>query len=93
MTSYLYYLKMDKIITQAEFNELLKTRKVIILFNAVYDVTNFMEGHPGGGEILSAFAGQDATEKFVATGHIGKKVVIDMMSKMRLGKLESKEKI
>ena len=34
---------------------------VIILFDAVYDLTKFADGHPGGKEILMENAGMDAT--------------------------------
>ena len=38
-----------------------KGRIVIILFDAVYDLTNFADGHPGGRDILLQNVGLDAT--------------------------------
>jgi len=35
----------------------------------VYDVTDYIDEHPGGGELLRAAAGTDATEVFKAVGH------------------------
>jgi len=35
----------------------------------VYDVTNFLDEHPGGGEIVSEQAGKDATQSFDDIGH------------------------
>ena len=35
----------------------------------VYDVTNFLDEHPGGGEIVSEQAGKDATQPFDDIGH------------------------
>ncbi|KAJ5449337.1 Cytochrome b5 [Penicillium cf. griseofulvum] len=41
----------------------------IILHNKVYDVTKYLEDHPGGSAILIEVAGTDATEAFEETGH------------------------
>ncbi|KAJ6188984.1 Cytochrome b5 [Penicillium mononematosum] len=41
----------------------------IILHNKVYDVTKYLEDHPGGSAILIGVAGTDATEAFEETGH------------------------
>lgn len=35
----------------------------------VYDVTNYMEDHPGGIEILVGEVGKDATQVFEDVGH------------------------
>lgn len=41
----------------------------IILHHKVYDVTSFLEEHPGGEEVLREQAGGDATETFEDIGH------------------------
>ncbi|CAI4226056.1 unnamed protein product [Auanema sp. JU1783] len=41
----------------------------IIVGNKVYDVTKFLDEHPGGCEVLLELAGQDATEAFEDIGH------------------------
>ncbi|XP_056155252.1 cytochrome b5 [Lampris incognitus] len=41
----------------------------IIVHNRVYDVTKFLEEHPGGEEVLREHAGGDATESFEDVGH------------------------
>ncbi|GBN86441.1 Cytochrome b5 [Araneus ventricosus] len=42
----------------------------IVIENEVYDVTKFLEEHPGGPEILLEWAGQeDATDAFEDAGH------------------------
>nr|XP_023698090.1 cytochrome b5-like [Paramormyrops kingsleyae] len=41
----------------------------IIINYKVYDVTKFLEEHPGGEEVLREQAGGDATESFEDVGH------------------------
>ncbi|XP_068199993.1 cytochrome b5 isoform X2 [Antennarius striatus] len=41
----------------------------IIIDNKVYDVSSFLEEHPGGEEVLREQAGGDATESFEDVGH------------------------
>ncbi|KAI1706399.1 cytochrome b5-like heme/Steroid binding domain-containing protein [Ditylenchus destructor] len=41
----------------------------IIIGNKVYDVTQFLDEHPGGCEVLLEKAGEDRTEAFEDIGH------------------------
>lgn len=41
----------------------------LIIDGHVYDVTGYLEEHPGGPEIMMDSAGTDATEEFNDTGH------------------------
>jgi len=41
----------------------------ILLHNKVYNVTKFMDEHPGGDEVILNEGGQDATEAFEDVGH------------------------
>lgn len=41
----------------------------IVLYDRVYDITNFLEMHPGGHDVLLEHAGRDATIAFIGTGH------------------------
>ncbi|XP_068628317.1 cytochrome b5-like [Battus philenor] len=42
---------------------------ILIIHNGVYDVTKFLDEHPGGEEVLLEKAGQDATEPFEDVSH------------------------
>ncbi|KAF7668901.1 hypothetical protein LDENG_00277880 [Lucifuga dentata] len=41
----------------------------LIIHDKVYDITSFLEEHPGGEEVLLEQAGTDATESFEDVGH------------------------
>ncbi|XP_021893369.1 cytochrome b5-like [Carica papaya] len=41
----------------------------LLIHGKVYDVTSFMEEHPGGEEVLLAATGRDATDDFEDVGH------------------------
>lgn len=41
----------------------------LIIHDKVYDITSFLEEHPGGEEVLMEAAGGDATESFEDVGH------------------------
>ncbi|XP_030472833.2 cytochrome b5-like isoform X2 [Syzygium oleosum] len=41
----------------------------LVIEGKVYDVTKFLEDHPGGDEVLLSATGKDATDDFVDVGH------------------------
>nr|XP_003705369.1 PREDICTED: cytochrome b5-like [Megachile rotundata] len=41
----------------------------IVLHDMVYDVTDYINKHPGGPELVEEYAGQDATRGFDDFGH------------------------
>ncbi|EFP05382.1 hypothetical protein GCK72_018110 [Caenorhabditis remanei] len=62
----------------------------IIVGNYVYDVTKFVDLHPGGPEILLEFAGGDATDAFESVGH--SMCARMMLTKFKIGSLPEDER-
>jgi cytochrome b involved in lipid metabolism len=68
-----------------------KTSHRFIIDNYVYDVSKFLDEHPGGHEVLVNVVGKDATEDFEDIGHsLDAK---DLMKKFRIGELEARTKL
>uniref|UniRef100_A0A3P9KMM0 Cytochrome b5 n=1 Tax=Oryzias latipes TaxID=8090 RepID=A0A3P9KMM0_ORYLA len=57
----------------------------IIIHHKIYDVTKFLDEHPGGEEVLREQAGGDATESFEDVGHSTD--AREMASSMVIGEL------
>lgn len=53
----------------------------------VYDVTSFMDEHPGGDEVLLAVTGKDATNDFEDIGH--SESAREMMEKYLIGEIDA----
>lgn len=67
---------------------MLKNNKiVVVLFGGVYDMTNFIEVHPGGKDSILEWKGKDATERFVEVGHLKGANIIKTLASLRLGKI------
>lgn len=62
----------------------------IIIHDKVYDVTKFLEEHPGGEEVLLEQAGKDATESFEDVGHSTD--ARTMMKEYLIGELNEEDK-
>ncbi|GBM16199.1 Cytochrome b5 [Araneus ventricosus] len=65
----------------------------VLIHGNVYDVTKFLEEHPGGEEVLLDQAGKNATEAFEDIGHSTD--ARELMKQYRIGELceEDKKKI
>ncbi|KAA1466469.1 cytochrome b5 [Dentipellis sp. KUC8613] len=60
----------EKTITYAQLLEHNKKDNLWALIHGkVYDVTKFLDEHPGGDEVILSEAGKDATEAFEDVGH------------------------
>ncbi|KAJ7118543.1 cytochrome b5-like heme/steroid binding domain-containing protein [Mycena crocata] len=63
-------MSAGKIVTLAELRENnTKDKLYVLIHEKVYDVTKFLDEHPGGDEVILAEASQDATEAFEDVGH------------------------
>ncbi|CAH1968558.1 unnamed protein product [Acanthoscelides obtectus] len=57
----------------------------VVIHNNVFDVTAFLNEHPGGEEVLLEQAGKDASEAFEDVGHSSD--ARDLMTKYKIGEL------
>ena len=62
----------------------------IAVHGEVYDVTEFLEEHPGGYDIIVATSGRDATQDFDEIGHSG--AAREMLKKYRVGSFAGGDK-
>ncbi|KAI0005052.1 cytochrome b5-like heme/steroid binding domain-containing protein [Russula compacta] len=59
-----------KVVTLNELREHSSKDSIWVLVSGkVYDVTKFIDEHPGGDEVILSEAGKDATEAFEDVGH------------------------
>ncbi|KAL1410185.1 hypothetical protein Q8F55_004190 [Vanrija albida] len=63
----------------------------MLISGKVYDVTQFLDEHPGGDEVLLEEGGRDATEAFEDVGHSDE--ARDMLPKMLLGPFDGPTKV
>ncbi|XP_042511621.1 cytochrome b5-like [Macadamia integrifolia] len=59
----------------------------LIISGKVYDVTSFMDDHPGGSEVLLSSTGKDATNDFEDVGHSDS--AREMMEKYFIGEIDT----
>ncbi|KAG8179044.1 hypothetical protein JTE90_016052 [Oedothorax gibbosus] len=57
----------------------------VLINNGVYDVSKFLEEHPGGPEVLMDWAGKEATEAFEDVGHSSD--ARELMKNYKIGEL------
>ncbi|KAH6765840.1 cytochrome B5 isoform D [Perilla frutescens var. hirtella] len=61
---------MSKLFTLAEVSQHNTNKDCWLLISGkVYDVTKFLDDHPGGDEVLLTSTGKDATDDFEDVGH------------------------
>ncbi|KAL0456772.1 UNVERIFIED_CONTAM: cytochrome [Sesamum latifolium] len=60
----------SKVFTHSQVSAHNTSEDCWVIINAkVYNVTNYLNDHPGGDEVLLAAAGKDASEEFEDVGH------------------------
>ncbi|XP_066581576.1 cytochrome b5-like isoform X2 [Prorops nasuta] len=81
----------NKFYTRAEVAKHIDSNDAwIIIHNKVYDVTKFLNEHPGGEEVLLEQAGRDGTEPFEDIGH--SMDARQMMEPYKIGELVESER-
>lgn len=63
----------------------------LVIYDYVYDCTEFLKSHPGGQDVLLEYAGRDATLAFIGTGHSA--VATATLEKYKIGELPPEERI
>ncbi|KAH8911969.1 cytochrome b5 [Coniochaeta sp. PMI_546] len=63
----------------------------LIIDGGVYDVTKFMDDHPGGSKILKRMGGKDASKQFWK--YHNDKVLAKYGDKLKIGTVEDKAKL
>ena len=62
---------------------------VIIIDNYYFDVTNYLDKHPGGANILKKYHMKDATNIFNSIKGHGDSYALDLMESMCIGKVNN----
>ncbi|CAL1689112.1 unnamed protein product [Lasius platythorax] len=65
-------------------------RSWIVIYDNVYDVTDYMSQHPGGPELIEEYAGKNATNGFDDFGHSSD--AKKMLKEYLIGELEDEDK-
>lgn len=85
---------MGEEIKKYSFNEIAEHNSCktawVVIKNGIYDVTKFLEEHPGGEEVLLEQAGKDATEAFEDVGHSTD--AREMMKQYKIGELTDEDR-
>ncbi|KAB0804952.1 hypothetical protein PPYR_01922 [Photinus pyralis] len=63
----------------------------IVIYDRVYDVTDFLREHPGGHDVLLDYAGRDGTCAFRGSGH--SKAACEALKEYLIGELPMTERL
>lgn len=63
----------------------------VVIYDRVYDITDFLQSHPGGFDVILEHAGRDATIAFRGSGH--SKDAVKMLKKFEIGILPMEERL
>ncbi|KIM25165.1 hypothetical protein M408DRAFT_74759 [Serendipita vermifera MAFF 305830] len=82
----------EKVVSYEQFMEHQQRENLwILLSGKVYDVSKFLDEHPGGEEVIVAEAGKDATESFEDVGHSDE--ARDLLKGMLVGTFDGGDKL
>lgn len=81
----------EKQYTRVEVLQITQTTSTLlfIIDNTVYDVTKFIDSHPGGTDVMYEYVGNDATSGFEGVGHSNQ--ARKMLMKYKVGVLVAKD--
>ncbi|MCJ1389786.1 hypothetical protein MMC18_002643 [Xylographa bjoerkii] len=84
---------MSKTIAQSDVSahNTVDTGLYIIIDGGVYDMTGFIDEHPGGAKILKRVGGKDASKQFWKYHNEG--VLKKYQERLKIGNLEEKAKL
>ncbi|XP_017777893.1 PREDICTED: cytochrome b5 [Nicrophorus vespilloides] len=63
----------------------------VVIYDRIYDITDFLNEHPGGSDILLEYAGRDASVAFRGSGHSAQ--AIKSLEEYLIGELPTAERI
>ncbi|GIX99245.1 cytochrome b5 [Caerostris darwini] len=63
----------------------------VVIEDNVYDITSFLDTHPGGFDVLMEHAGRDATVAFYGAGHL--RTTKDLLKPFFVGSLAQHERV
>uniref|UniRef100_A0A2R8MZQ6 Acyl-CoA (8-3)-desaturase n=1 Tax=Callithrix jacchus TaxID=9483 RepID=A0A2R8MZQ6_CALJA len=79
------YFTWDEVAQRSGYKE-----RWLVIDRKVYNISEFTRRHPGGSRVISHYAGQDATDPFVAF-HINKDIVKKYMNSLLIGELSPEQ--
>ncbi|MCJ1321190.1 hypothetical protein MMC15_006534 [Xylographa vitiligo] len=84
---------MSKTISQSDLSahNTVDTGLYIVIDGGVYDMTGFIEEHPGGAKILKRVGGKDASKQFWKYHNEG--ILKKYQERLKIGNLEEKAKL
>ena len=91
----LFYLDLPEISLQEVWEHSTFDDAWIVIYDRVYDITDFVMRHPGGEDVFHGYMGYDGTIAFRGVGHssaamrILKKMCIGVLPQARLLKIKS----
>jgi cytochrome b involved in lipid metabolism len=78
---------LEKVYSQTNLSEDVKrANQWIVIKDHVVDVSQFLDEHPGGSDILEDVLGTDATQVYIDVGHTDR--AFEQLKEMSVGKLQ-----